>query len=482
MKTLSLLALSVVLGTSSLSAHADLKANFTKMNKTYKGPFGLNVIQGPRGRASIKYGGNSGKQQFQAAYRNDLARAMAAQDNFWTGNLFTTNYYELMGEYVYGNADSSHDLDHARLVAAAPKAIAKASSMVRHWVIEKHYVSQYPLSEIGKGFTLRGISDVVNEQEYANYFFNFYLTAINDDYQYLPAFILVNKSPIVESASIAKARDLVASIYDSYAGTGSDQDSPSPGGQNGGGGWFWGGRGPFNNIISDSGLKEMYKIRNAIHNQLSKEVIGQIDQFLKAYPQYRSDFAPIRQILVEYYGINAGKIVTQAKKLGMSDMAAAAAKVLSKATYIDGLLELSAVAANWRHNLATQIPYEKRAQALALLADTSKILNKELSGLAAASIKDPKVLEAIVNTVYLEGFLIKDNWVYFQAEMRTAGDPVSLFTDIMDASTATLSEAFRPAFTQWVEMEPKMQNFMDYTIKGSALNTVSVAIEKLNKK
>jgi hypothetical protein len=455
MKKLLLVALAASSFAFGISAHADLKTNFAKITKTYKGPFGLNVIQGPRGRASIKFGGTSGKQQFQAAYRNDIARAMAAEDGFWTGNLFATNYYELMGEFVYGGADTSHELDHARLVAVAPQVIAKASTMVRHWVIEKHYVSQNPNSEIAKAFTLRGISDVLNEQEYANYFFNFYVTAINDDYQYLPAFILVNKSPIVESASIGKARDLVAAAYDSYSmGWGADSE----------------------------GLKAMYKVRNAIHNQLTKEVIGQIDLFMKTYPEFNnSTFQQIRQILVDYYAINAGKISAQAKALGMADIKAAADKVGNKATYFDGLLELSAAAANWRSNLATQMAFEKRAHALALLADTAKILNKEISGLKGENAKNPKVLEALVNTIYLEGFLIKDNWVYFQTEIRTSTNPAALLADIIDASTATLAEAFRPAFSQWVSLDPKMQNFMDYTIKGSALSTASSTIEKIKK-
>lgn len=456
MKTL-FVALIAVLGLFAQTAQADLKANFNKMNKTYKGPFGQNVIQGDRGRGEILQGGGaSGKRQFQAAFRNELARETAEQYAFYLGNLFTTNYYELTGEYVFGKPYGSHPNDHARLLAQAANVIGKASTMVRHWVIEKHYVMQFPQSEIAKGFTLRGISDLENEQEYANYFFNFYVSAINDDYQYLPAFILVNRSPIVESASLARARDLVAQAYDSYSmGWGSDSNS----------------------------IKEMYKIRNAIHNQLSKEVIGQIDRFLKAYPEFQNDgyFSQIRKILVEYYGIDASKISGHAKNLGMNDIKAAADRVLKKDTKIDGLLELSAAAANWRTNLATQIPFEKRAKALALLADTAKVLNKEISGMKPAEVKNPKVLEAIVNTIYLEGFLIKDNWTYFQTEIRTSAAPAQLLSDIIDASTATLAEAFRPAFTQWVELEPKMQNFMDSTIKGSALNTASGTIEKLNK-
>jgi hypothetical protein len=452
------LLITLFMATYALTAQADLKSNFAVINKTYKGPFELNYLQGARNRVSIKQGGSpSGGVQFQAAYRNDTARAMIAQDNFYLGNLFTTNYYELMGEYVFGDAQSSHELDHRGLVAAGSKAIVKAAAMVRGWVMEMQYVAQFPQSPLAKAYTYRGISDSANEQEYANYFFSFYVTAINDEYQYLPAFLLVNKSPIVESASLGQARDLIAGAYDYYSQTyGTD----------------------------NAAIAALYTLRNAIHNQLTKDVINQLDKFLATYPDFRADnaFAQIRQILVEYYGINASKIAAQAKKLGLREISAAADKVMGRSTYVEGLLELSRAAASARTHIASdKIPYEKRGQVLALLANTSKILNKELSSLPSSSAKSPKIIEAIMNTIYVEGFLIKDNWEYFVKEGATTTNPAALLADIVDAATATLAEAFKPAYTQWVSLEPKMQYFMDNTIKGSALNTASVTIEKLKR-
>ena len=438
------------------TAHADLKKDFGKLNNTYKGPFGPNVLQGSRGRAEIRAGGSApGTPQFQAAFRNDTARALAVNDGFWTGNLFTTNYYELTGEYVWGDAYGSHDIAPDRLVAAGAQARAKASSMVRHWVLEKHYLS-YARSKYTEGFLLRGISDSANETEYANHFFNFYVTVARDEYEYLPAFILVNKSPIVESASLGRARDLVAQAYDMYnQGFGADQQA----------------------------LADMYKLRNAIHNQLSREVIGHIDQFLAKYPQFRGDgyFDEIRKILVDYYAINAGKIAQQAKNLGMSDVNAAAAKVAKASGNVDALQELARAAAGWRTNIATQIPLNKRGQALAVLADVSKVLNNQLSSLPASAAKSPKALEAVLNTVYLEGFLIKDNVEYFKREIASSSNPAGVLRDALDAASDTLAEAFKPAFAQWVSVDSKMNGFMDNAIKSSALNTVSVTIEKIKR-
>lgn len=455
--------ITLFLATHALTAQAaNLKQNWTQINSTNKGPFELNYIQGPRSRVAVKNGTHvDGGALFQAAYRNKTARDMIAQDTFYLGNLFTTNYYELMGEYVFGDPMSNHPLEHKRLADVGAKAMPKAAAMVRGWVLEKQYLSQFPQSQMGMAFAYRGISDVVNEQTFAQYFFNFYLSSITEDFQYLPAFILVNKSPIVASASLERARDLIAQAFDYY---------------NAGG---WG--------VDQSGLQEMYKLRNNIHNQLSKEVVGQLDQFLKSYPSYRNDsyFPELRRILVEYFGISVGKISSTAKKLGYPEIKAAADKVANKATFTDGLLELSRAAANLRSDIATaRVPYEKRGLTLALLAETTKVLNKEISGISSATVKtlSNKITETVVNTIYVEGFLIKDNWVYFQKEAATAGDAASLLGDIVDASTATLTEAFRPTYDQWVSIEPKMSYFMDSTIKSSALNTASTVIEKLRKK
>lgn len=486
------LFIALFLATCALPARAgDLKGNFGKLLQNTKGPFELNYIQGTGSRIAVKNGtGVKGGALFQAAYRNNTARAMIASDNFYLGNLFTTNYYELMGEYVFGDPMSNHPLDHQRLVAVGQQAMPKAAAMVRSWVLEKQYLGMFPQSVYARAYAYRGISDVVNEQTFAQYFFNFYLTSMTEDFQYLPAFILVNKSPIVASASIERARDLIAQAFDYYNGGGT-VDSGNGGGGGGGGFWggFWGngGGGGVSVTADPNSLNDMYKLRNNIHNQLGKEVLAQLDQFLKDYPSYQHDayFPELRRILVEYFGISVAKISANAKKLGYGDVKAAADKVANKKTYLDGLLELSRASANLRSNLATdKVAYDKRGLTLAMLAETAKVLNKEISGLKAADVKANavKVAEVVVNTIYVEGFLIRDNWEYFQKEVNSNGDSAQLLSDIVDASTSTLTEAFRPTYEQWVSLEPKMAYFMDSTIKSSALNTASSTIEKLRRK
>lgn len=451
---LSLLALTV-----SLTAQAGLPEDFAAMNQQSKGPFGLNMLQGTKSRTVVTDGGPAGTFLFQAAYRTGVAETMVHDYGFYTGNLFATNYYQLMGEFVYGDANSNHDLNHAGLYSKANEAMPTAVKMVQNWVLEKQYMESFHEAKITKSFKLRGIGGSEFEQVYANHFFNFYLSAINGDFQYLPAFLLAKKSPIVDSASLQKARDLCTNTYDYFS-------------QN------FGAKTPM--------VAAIYKIRNAVHNQLSKDVIRLIDNFDREFPKYRADghtyLFEVRKILVDYYSFGADKLVAQAAKIGLGDVQSAAQKIVKEGATTQNLLGLSKAAAGWRAAISNPSKLEngKRAQALALIANVCQYLNRELSELKKP---DAAAVEATVNVIYSEGFLIEDNWKFFAEDARTSTTPATLLVDVIEVASggdgSTLYEAFAPAYQQWVSIEPKMQYFMDNTIKSSSLATAAAVAEKV---
>jgi hypothetical protein len=445
--------------TFSLTAKAGLKEDFAALNHISKGPFGLNMLQGSSSRGAVNDGHWPSKVLFQAAYRNETAEKLVANYGLYTGNLFATNYYELMGEYVYGDAHSNHPLDHDALIGKGAEAIGKANLIVQNWVLEKHYAEHFLDSRLSRAFKLRGISGSEFETTFAQYFFNFYLSSMTNEFQYLPAFLLVTKSPIVESSSLQRARDLISNTYDFYSTA----------------------RG-----TSDPMVAAIYKLRNAIHNQLSKDVIRQIDAFEKSYPSLRRDgdnsISEIRSILVAYYSFGPDKIAKQAAKLGFGDIKAAAEKLAKQGANEAGLLELSKVAADWRTNIANPSWVEngKRGLALALVSTITQYLNKELMDLRHPG---PQAVEAAINTVYAEGFLIKDNWDFFAAEARGNGSLASLLADVIEVASggqdSTLAQAFSKAYPLWLSAEPKMQYFMDNTIKSSSLATAAAVAEKV---
>lgn len=444
----------------SLSAQASLVETFESLADQRKGPFTLNYLQGPRDRVVVNRGYPS-RLQFQAAFRNDIGRALAENYDFYVANLFTTNYYELMGEFVYGEAYGSHELDHQGLIQQGTASVPKASSMVRHWVLEKYYVHYFPRSPLARAFTIRGISGSEFELEYANYFFNYYLSVYEDEFQYLPAFLLIQNSPVTESSSLERARSMVSDAYDYFAER-------------------WGSR--------DERVRRMYEIRNAIHNQLSPQVIGMIDRYVEDYPFYREEghtyLFRIREMLVEYYSFDAGKLAETAQELGLTDLAEMARQVGEPAANLEALLRLSQELAQLRTWISdeSRIAYENKTEALVLLSQASQYLNKELTSLE--SVESALPLQIALNAIYIEGFLIYDNWLFFQQDLAGAGSPasaVSKMEDIIYIASETFTQAFQPALGQWIEVEPEMNKFLDNKIKSSALNSASVLVQKVRR-
>lgn len=444
---------------AAASANADLVKTFKSLETKSKGPFGLNMLQGSRSKIGVLNGTPQGTFQFQAAYRNEIAQKLADVHGFYVGNLFTTNYYELMGEYVYGDRDSSHDLNHQGLLNVASQAMPKASAIVRHWVLEKHYVHQNPNSPLGRGFRVRGISGSEFEIEYAKYFLNFFLSGIDNDMQYLTASLLAKGSPIAASGSLERARNLIAAEYDSAVQAYGEKDNLT---------------------------RRLYQLRNAIHNQLSSSVIGQIDTFVRDFPQYRGDatISEIRAILVAYYSVSAKRVAEAAQKIGASEIVSVANQLQNGGANMASFLKLSQLVANLRTDLTTPgvIAWEKKTDTLLVLNAASQYLNKELNVLKSVSGKEAFLV--VLNLVYSEGFLIKDNWEYFASELQAASDAsaaAAQMSDIVGIASDTLMQAFQPALDQWLLVEPKMQYFVDNTIKSSSLNTASLLVEKIKR-
>jgi hypothetical protein len=451
-----LLLLSVFIGPF---AQADLASDFADVVKQPKGPFSLNYLQGTEARAEIT---NSVKAPkgflFQAAYRNSKARELVSKHDMYLANLFSTNYYELTGEFVYGDAFGNHGLDQNALLSKKDVAIKKATSMVRNWVLEKYYVEKLPDSKLARSFQIRGISDAANELKFATYFFNFYLSALNEDFQYLPTYLLAKNSPISGMASLDKARNLVAQTYDYFV----DKFG-----------------------ANDKRVKPIYLIRNAVHNQLSPQVVTMIEEYDKDFPFYRTEgntyLFEVKKILLEYYSINANKIADLAAKLKFNNIKDAAKVIATEGPQLKNLFSLSTLVAELKAQIqdSSVVAFEKKAETISLISKCSDYLGKEISVMKKTDEK--LVYQIILNAIYVEGFLIKDNWDYFKSELDSAADfaaAAQVMSDVLSIGMETIDSAFDKALTQWTATDAKIQNFRDDTIKSSALNLISLEAQK----
>ncbi len=472
------IAFSLTAGAQAFAA--DLPSDFAEAMKQSKGPFGKNVLQGATERVPVTVGRVPAEFQFQAAYRTEAARALITNYQFYTGNLFTTNYYELQGEFVYGNPDGNHPLDHAALAANAAAALPKANRIVLHWALEKYSIGRLPNAKLSRSFRIRGISSFESELEYARHFFNFYLGAMDPDFGYLPAYLLATGSPISDSASLGRARILVATAYDEVA------------------------------LVvgaNDPMVRELYRLRNAIHNQLTPGIVAEIDAFLRKYPHYRNVPAPpptpletpnrvllttaseavpdrddldqVRAILADYFSFSATKVARQAAAAGRADIRRAAETLARGGATPANLLALSAVGATHRRSLnhPSVVPVDQRAATISVLVNVANLVKRELATSRAPFSRE--LAEAALNIVYLEGLIIQDNWVYFRRELDQGADARKVLADLVDvASDGLLNETFAFTLDEWASIEPKMRQFTDHVLKSSALDAVAKLIKQ----
>jgi hypothetical protein len=450
---------------------AELSSLFEKVRQdNYKGPFGKNQFQCSRGRVPFGAGCN-GSMLFQAAWRDENAVALAKEHDFWTANLFTTNYYDLQGDFVY-DGSTGHGIDEAALLANNAAAFPRAASIVRHWVIENHFRDKYPEGDYADGWNDRGINTSEVEVHYTKYFFNFYLSSMtidggaNDQY-YLPAFLLAADSPIGEGEELKKSRDLIAATYDYWAGV----------------------RGK-----NDSFVMRMYDIRNAIHNYVSEDVIGMIDRANADFPWYERDgndrLKKIKAYLLSYYSASAETVAEKAAAQGMVSVVNAANAIVSGGVTPASLLALSEELANYRTNFADMnlIPYAKKAESIVVLARGAKLIAKEINRMD--SITDPAAIRALINVIYIEGFLSQDNWEYFANETSTIGAAADAMNEVLatvtDPEFSAVAVSFEPALGQWISVEPTLgqgekNGFVDAVVKGSSIGAAQTAITKIQR-
>lgn len=441
-------------------AHADLASDAKAVLSASKGPFGPHLLQGEFSR--VDGNGSPSGYFFKSAFRTPEAQTLARQYNIYFGNLFTTNYYELTGEVLYGDRDSNHPLDYTRMVANAKSAAPRATMMVRNWVLEKHYVRTLPDSNLAQVFGLRSIADYELETAFAEYFFDVYLSGLTNEFNFLLGTLLIRESPIADAPSITEARDLISNSHLRLMTK-------------------WG--------ANDPRVSRLFLLRNLVHNQMSRNVSSEIQRFLDDVPEYEAEgnteLQRVRDILIEYYNVEASKVVALARATGNLDLTNAVTLLVATekgtAPYAQQLLNVSNSIADLKSKLVSGSYFQySRTKSLLLISVATQFMSKEALDIPHPTTETAQIL---LNCVYAEGFLIHDNWVYFRDELGAATTRLqikNLLSDIVDVSRTTLTEAMSPTLPQWVSFEPQMQSFSDSVIKSSSLSALALFSDRIN--
>lgn len=447
----------------------EARSLFQKINRTRKGPFGLNVLQGKFNRTTVRSGRMpKGGLVFQAALRNEHAEALADKYGLYTGNLFSPNLFELFADYVYMDRTANHDMPMEKLYAVGDAAYPKARQMVRNWVVEKHYLEQFPGTKLSQAFFYRGIAGSEFEERYAREFLSYSLNFMQQENDYLPLYMLAQKSPLLESAVLDKLRKKIADSYDYLKSYYSNEAGV---------------------VRSAHRRKVEYlrKIRNRIHNQLTPDVIPMLNHYLnKLHPTYGRDFGASRKVflftvrsgLIRYFEISWKKIASQARRIPGQESLIDVVKQLQKSPNDASLmLAFAEQLSGLRENLAT-LPVEQREKVrvmpvIKMGANAIGVWSKKQH-----KIKSVEMLEALVHVMYAEGLLTLDQRNSMTGSVRTSVDFEDALAaleeqDLLGGVLANINANFSETLALWESVQPnkkakqKLEYFSDNTIKSS---------------
>ena len=448
---------------------AEARALFDQINQSSKGAFGLNVLQGKHNRTTVRSGRMpEGGVVFQAALRNEPAAELAEKYGLYTGNLFSPNLFELFNEFVYKDPSANHDMPMEKLYAVGNEAFPMARQMVLNWVVEKHYIEQFPETQLTRGFYYRGIAGSEFEEKYARDFMSFYLNFMQDEMDYLPLYLLAQKSPLLASAELEEVRQKIAVSYDylkSYYSDGQGKVKPA----------------------HREKVEALYRIRNRIHNQLTPDVIPMLDEYLSdIHSTYKRDFGAsskvflltVRSKLKKYFDISWKKIGRQASRIpGQEAMLNTISQLEDYPDDPALMLAFSRQLAALRENLG-QLKLDKR--------DTVQIIPVIKMGSNAIGVwsksrhemQSVEMIQSLLNVMYTEGMLTMQQRDSMLKATAAGGDfGVALAAldeqDLLGTVIGNINGVFGDTLALWEAVQPdkkakqKIEYFGDNTIKTS---------------
>ncbi|MGD8236575.1 MAG: PEP/pyruvate-binding domain-containing protein, partial [Chromatiales bacterium] len=448
---------------------AEARALFDQINQSRKGAFGLNVLQGKYNRTTVRSGRMpEGGLVFQAALRNEPASELADRFGLYTGNLFSPNLYQLFNDFVYKDPSANHDMPMEKLYAVGDEVFPKARKMVLNWVVEKHYIEQFPETQLTRGFLSRGIAGSEFEEKYAREFMSFYLYFMQDELDYLPIYLLAQKSPLLASAELEKVRQKIAVSYDYLKSYYSDDHG---------------------RVKPDHREKidALHKIRNRIHNQLTPDVVPMLDDYLnEIHPTYNRDFGPSRKVflltvrskLKKYFEISWKKIGREAARIpGQEEMLDIIRRLESTPDDSALMLAFSEKLAALRENL-DMLKLDKREKVR--IFPVVKMGSNAIGVWSKSQHKMQSVamIQSLLNVMYAEGLLTqaqRDSMLQATGEAGGFGGALAALDeqDLLGSVIGNVNTVFADTLALWEAVQPdkkskqKIEYFGDNTIKTS---------------
>ncbi len=453
----------------SHAASADgVKSYFDNFSNS-KGAFGPNMMQGRSRRVTYRHwAANGGGFIFQAAFRSDVARGLVEEHGVYTGNLFSTNYYELKAEFLLGDANAdnlaeSDNLEKLSLVSKEnPAVYLRAKQMVQNWNLEKLYILRNPSSRLAHGFTARGIGGAEFELEYGQLFVSYYIDASKTNVDLLPLVKLVDSSSLVSSNNFTRIRDRATSLYVTY-----------------------GPEGAKSGYVNRDQLRALKDIRDSIHNQLTPEVLNMIDAYMGRTKSSKghAELNEIKALITSYFARGVADINHIAKKGKITVVGLAAINV--KTPKVDDLLAYAnELVENRQRMLSSEVALSEKYIQLAYTSTAASFLfDKTRAYISQNRINGENIKEltgVLYRALYLQGFINEDRFAQGDNASADFDEYEEMYDDLLTEIITNVKTAYAPYTDKWIEVDSHMGDITDYSIRASAVGLFNHILDKMD--
>lgn len=465
MKSLTWLSLFLCFTLSVPALAADVASYFQAIEKESKGPFGPNMMQMRSKRVSYnQWASTGGGFIFQSAFRNKVAQDLIFEHGIYTGNLFSTNYYELRAEALLGDASAANlspeqGLD--ALVAASklnPSVFARAKQMVQNWNLEKLYIAKNPSSKLARSFALRGVSGAEYEIQYAQEFVDFYISEAQSEIDFLLLARLVNSSSLVESNNFTRVRDKATSLYEIYG----------PGGSK-------------NHTVSSQQVRQIKFIRDSIHNQLTPDILNLIDSYLSQ--KSNPELVEIKAMITSYFARGVADINHVAKKAKITPVALSS--IDKKKPALTDIIAYTQELMDIRKALVTdEVKLGQKYLSYSYVLTASAFLFEKVrayidqNAINASNIGELTVL--IQSLLYFEGVYSSGSIVRASDVPSDFDDYELLYDDMLTEIMSNIKVSYAPYVEKWQEVDAHMDGMLDDTLRSSAISLFNHILDKMD--
>ncbi|MBT7767693.1 MAG: hypothetical protein HN730_11100, partial [Bdellovibrionales bacterium] len=432
-----------------------IKANFSKLTTSSRGPFGPIVLQHATRRVPPRRNRIGAGFQFQAAFRNSTATKLL-QNSFYAGNIFTTNYFHLYAKYVMQDENLKFfSIDDQQLLQSGVAAVNEAALIAKHMLVEKFYLDRHAGSRYSASFARRGVSGTEYETKYYDKYIRFLGQKMPSESGRLLNFLIQKRWNLMGNmggVSLRRLRTEIDKIYKKCK---------------------WG--------CSSQAKSKIFAIRGVIHNAMSVEVVEMIDRFLAEHKNERMD--KLRADIVRYYTVNISTIVKFArdqKRMIPAELVAllraeSQQLTLEQLERLGTIMELAVD--HLRRSFNPEINHLIILLSNYLHTSVEQLYrqNQQMAG---------RLIPVLIDAIYAQGMLPVGEYKKMRQQLKRASsnkESVAATSTLPRMVYQRLDHLLKPAIVDWSLVYAEAEGVVDDILKSSPISLLDLMITDVKR-